>query len=115
MRAAYVHRLNRPCAPRFLWDDDGDNNAHADTDGDGRPLAWERRVARYYYDRLFREYAIADLSRAATTGQIGLRWRTQAEVISGRGQFTCAARGCAAASELVVLSWCVFESFFVFF
>jgi hypothetical protein len=27
-------------------------------------------------------------------GKLGLRWRTEAEVLSGKGQFTCGARGC---------------------
>lgn len=30
---------------------------------DDAPDTWEVRLARRYYDRLFREYAIADLSR----------------------------------------------------
>lgn len=40
---------------------------------------------------LFREYAIADLSRYRE-GKVGLRWRTQCEVVSGRGQFVCGAK-----------------------
>lgn len=35
---------------RFLWDDDD-----ADT--------WEKQFAKRYYDKLFKEYCIADLSR----------------------------------------------------
>ena len=49
------------------------------------------RLAARYYSKLFREYAIADLSRHAE-GRLGLRWRTQAEVVAGRGQFTCGAK-----------------------
>ena len=47
--------------------------------------------------KLFKEYAIADLSRHKE-GRVGLRWRTQ-EVVSGRGQFICGAkvRGCGPA------------------
>jgi hypothetical protein len=60
---------------------------------------WETRLARRYYARLFKEYAIADLSRAAE-GAVGLRWRTKAEVESGKGQFLCGARGCNAAEGL---------------
>ncbi|KAF8060008.1 Fra10ac1 [Scenedesmus sp. PABB004] len=61
--------------------------------------AWGARLARRYYARLFKEYAIADLSRHAE-GRIGLRWRTVAEVRSGKGQFVCGARGCAAVGGL---------------
>ena len=55
--------------------------------------SWEVRLAKKYYSRLFREYCIADLSRYKE-GQLGLRWRAQKEVVSGRGQFICGARGC---------------------
>lgn len=55
--------------------------------------SWEVRLAKKYYSRLFREYCIADLSRYKE-GQVGLRWRTQREVVAGRGQFTCGTRGC---------------------
>lgn len=41
--------------------------------------------------KLFKEYAIADLSRYKE-GRVGLRWRTQKEVVSGRGQFVCGAK-----------------------
>lgn len=54
---------------------------------------WEARLARRYYDRLYREYAIADLSRIEQ-GALGLRWRTQRELVAGTGQFTCGAKGC---------------------
>lgn len=57
------------------------------------------RLARRYYDRLFKEYAIVDLSRW-DTGQLGLRWRTEAEVVSGKGQVLCASSSCAKDSEL---------------
>lgn len=70
--------------------------------------AWEVRLAKKYYSRLFKEYAIADFSRYGPNagggggggGQLGLRWRTQAEVVSGRGQFSCGARGCSERDGL---------------
>jgi hypothetical protein len=43
--------------------------------------------------KLFKEYAIADLSRYRQ-GRVGLRWRTQREVVNGTGQFACGAKGC---------------------
>lgn len=45
---------------------------------------WEARLAARYYERLFREYVICDL-RGYRKGEIGLRWRTEAEVRSGKG------------------------------
>lgn len=41
--------------------------------------------------KLFREYAVADLSRYKE-GKVGLRWRTQQEVVNGAGQFECGAK-----------------------
>ena len=55
--------------------------------------SWSVRLAKKYYSRLFREYCIADLSRYKE-GKLGLRWRTQKEVVAGRGQFICGSRGC---------------------
>jgi protein FRA10AC1 len=90
----------------------------------------ELRLARGYYNRLVKEYAIADLSlaqkrrdderqlardaaehsrgaaerladlRALAPPRIGLRWRTRAEVISGRGQLSCGGRTCAERAAL---------------
>jgi protein FRA10AC1 len=51
------------------------------------------RLAQRYYAKLYREYAIVDLSRYRE-GKIGMRWRTQKEVVAGRGHLTCGARGC---------------------
>eukprot|EP00802_Teleaulax_amphioxeia_P006582 Tamp_06586.p1 GENE.Tamp_06586~~Tamp_06586.p1 ORF type:complete len:431 (-),score=93.83 Tamp_06586:1385-2503(-) len=61
--------------------------------------SWEVRMAVKYYNKLFKEYCIADMSRYKT-GQIGLRWRTQKEVFSGDGQFRCGNQACLAASDL---------------
>jgi len=55
--------------------------------------SWTVRLAKKYYSRLFREYCIADFSRYKE-GKLGLRWRTQREVVSGKGQFSCGTRGC---------------------
>ena len=32
--------------------------------------------------------------------KLGLRWRTEAEVLSGKGQFSCGARGCSETRGL---------------
>ncbi|KAL4419431.1 hypothetical protein ABPG77_006358 [Micractinium sp. CCAP 211/92] len=62
-------------------------------DEDDAADSWEVRLAKRYYSKLFKEYAIADLTRYKK-GRVGLRWRTQREVVSGHGQFSCGATGC---------------------
>ncbi|VVB01099.1 unnamed protein product [Arabis nemorensis] len=55
--------------------------------------SWEQRLVKRYYDKLFKEYCIADMSRYKT-GKMGLRWRTEKEVMSGKGQFLCGSKQC---------------------
>ncbi len=63
---------------------------------------WKVRMARRYYDQLYKEFAIIDLSRCEE-GMIGLRWQTEKEVLCGKGQTSCGARQCISEniSELV--------------
>ncbi|CAA7404154.1 unnamed protein product [Spirodela intermedia] len=61
--------------------------------------SWEKRLVKRYYDKLFKEYCIADMSQYRK-GKIGLRWRTEKEVISGKGQFVCGNRECDENSDL---------------
>ncbi|OWK07587.1 hypothetical protein Celaphus_00008488 [Cervus elaphus hippelaphus] len=53
----------------------------------------EKRLAKKYYDKLFKEYCIADLSRYKEN-KFGFRWRIEKEVISGKGQFCCGNKCC---------------------
>lgn len=62
-------------------------------------VSWETRMAVAYYRRLHKEYAICDLSQYRE-GKLGLRWRTEREVLSGKGQFECGAKGCEERQEL---------------
>lgn len=75
---------------QFVRDDNEDSKTFT---------SWEIRMARKYYDQLFKEYAIADISRYKE-GKIGLRWRTQNEVFSGKGQFVCGVRTCNSSTDL---------------
>ena len=75
---------------RFLWDD------HSDSAGED---SWEVRLAKRYYDRLFKEYCIADLSRYKEN-KIALRWRIETEVVAGIGQFQCGSRKCPEKDHL---------------
>ena len=72
---------------RFLRDDEEDKKAMQGRDG------WKVRMARIYDDQLYKEFAIADLTRYRR-GELGLRWRTEEEVNSGKGQTICASTTC---------------------
>ena len=74
---------------RFLRSDEDDDALSA----------WEARLARRYYDRLFREYCVADLSRCRER-KVGLRWRTATEVKRGKGQFFCGEKRCDEGDDL---------------
>ncbi|XP_067908714.1 protein FRA10AC1 isoform X2 [Heterodontus francisci] len=67
---------------RFLW-----------TEDDEADMTWEKTLAKKYYDKLFKEYCIADLSRYKHN-KFGFRWRMDKEVISGKGQFCCGYKYC---------------------
>ncbi|KAJ0060455.1 hypothetical protein NL108_011900 [Boleophthalmus pectinirostris] len=67
---------------RFLWREE-----------DEEEMTWEKDLAKKYYDKLFKEYCIADLSRYKEN-KFGFRWRTENEVISGKGQFQCGHKRC---------------------
>ena len=77
---------------RFVRDEDNDTALARSS--------WGAQMAIKYYRRLFKEYALADLSRYRE-GKIGLRWRAEREVVSGKGQFECAnTNACDARGRL---------------
>eukprot|EP01119_Soliformovum_irregulare_P023694 TRINITY_DN8328_c0_g1_i1.p1 TRINITY_DN8328_c0_g1~~TRINITY_DN8328_c0_g1_i1.p1 ORF type:complete len:278 (+),score=77.84 TRINITY_DN8328_c0_g1_i1:111-836(+) len=61
--------------------------------------SWEKRMVKKYHDKLFKEYALADMSRYKE-GKIGLRWRTEKEVFVGKGHFTCGNKKCSSKENL---------------
>ncbi|KAF5290895.1 hypothetical protein FQA39_LY14575 [Lamprigera yunnana] len=71
---------------KFLWNDKV-------------PDTWEAQFAKKYYDKLFKEYCIGDLSRYKEN-KIALRWRTEQEVILGKGQFICGNKMCLSKENL---------------
>ncbi|KAK5964566.1 Folate-sensitive fragile site protein Fra10Ac1-domain-containing protein, partial [Trichostrongylus colubriformis] len=75
---------------KFLWNEE-DEAAVA--------TSWEARMAKKYYDKLFKEYCIVDLT-FFKKNKVAMRWRTEAEVRSGKGQFVCGAKKCKADSDL---------------
>jgi hypothetical protein len=68
--------------------------------GQAHPEAtWGERLAARYYNKLLKEYALCDLSRYREL-KVGLRWRTEQEVVVGKGQFECGSLTCKARHEL---------------
>ncbi|KAK4722459.1 hypothetical protein R3W88_012692 [Solanum pinnatisectum] len=63
------------------------------TEEDDMNPSWEQRLVKRYYDKLFKEYCIADMTHYKN-GKIGLRWRTEKEVTSGKGHFVCGNKHC---------------------
>ena len=84
---------------RFIWSEDDLSSA---------TLTWGQRVAKKYYDKLFKEYCIIDLSRY-TENKFGMRWRSEPEVVDGKGQFSCGAKRCPVRGGLT--SWEVLFSY----
>ncbi|CAF1471859.1 unnamed protein product [Rotaria magnacalcarata] len=74
---------------RFLWDDEED----------GPEETWEKRLAKKYYDKLFKEYCICDLSHWQEK-KIAMRWRIDREIVSGKGQFICGEKRCDEKEHL---------------
>lgn len=69
---------------RFVRDEDEDAQ-HMDD--------WRVRDQIRYYAQLYREYVIIDLSH---TDRVGMRWRLEREVLEGKGETICCAKGCPA-------------------
>ncbi|KAL1476648.1 hypothetical protein MTO96_036357 [Rhipicephalus appendiculatus] len=60
---------------------------------------FDKQLAKRYYDKLFKEYCICDLTYYQAN-KIAMRWRTEQELIAGKGQFSCGDRHCKEASGL---------------
>ncbi|KAI8636404.1 folate-sensitive fragile site protein Fra10Ac1-domain-containing protein [Parasitella parasitica] len=76
-----------------------ENHRFVHTDMEEDEMTWGQRVAKKYYDKLFKEYAICEL-KYHKEGRIALRWRTEKEVIIGKGQFVCASTRCDESKKL---------------
>ncbi|KAF9908721.1 hypothetical protein EC991_009531 [Linnemannia zychae] len=76
-----------------------ENHRFLRSDADDQDLTWEKRIAKKYYDKLFKEYALVEL-KYYKEGRIAMRWRNQKEVMRGKGQFTCGNLRCDEAKGL---------------
>jgi len=90
LRATDKDLLRR--AYQFVQDDEEEGGRD-----DGK--AWEKRLVKKYDEHLYKEYCIADLSKYRE-GKCGLRWRTEEEVKSGKGETTCGNQSCDATGTL---------------
>ncbi|KAH8152856.1 uncharacterized protein LAJ45_03082 [Morchella importuna] len=64
-----------------------------ENDNESEEMDEEKRLARSYYQKLYREFAVVELARWKEK-QIAMRWRTKEEVLAGKGQFLCANLSC---------------------
>ncbi|KAI8919685.1 folate-sensitive fragile site protein Fra10Ac1-domain-containing protein, partial [Entophlyctis helioformis] len=62
-------------------------------------VSWQARIASKYYAKLFKEYCLAEMSRFKE-GKIAMRWRSQREVVAGKGQFECGNLNCSSTADL---------------
>ncbi|KAI8361289.1 folate-sensitive fragile site protein Fra10Ac1-domain-containing protein [Mortierella sp. GBAus27b] len=76
-----------------------ENHKFLRSDEDDQDLTWEKRIAKKYYDKLFKEFALVDLKHFKD-GRIAMRWRNEHELFRGKGQFTCGNLRCEEASGL---------------
>lgn len=75
---------------RFLWSERELGEAEQN---------WDAKLAKRYYDKLFKEYCIVDLSQYARN-LCAMRWRVEREVFSGKGQFECGNKHCKSRESL---------------
>lgn len=72
---------------KFLWDNEKE------------PDTWEEKLAKKYYDKLFKEYCICDLTYYKEN-KVAMRWQTEQELLSGKGQFSCGEKHCSETESL---------------
>eukprot|EP00056_Hartaetosiga_gracilis_P007310 m.106696 g.106696 ORF g.106696 m.106696 type:complete len:251 (-) comp12678_c1_seq2:186-938(-) len=73
---------------RFVWDKEDEHN-----------MTKEKQMAKTFHDKLYKEYVIINLSRYKT-GQFGMRWRTEDEVLVGKGEHQCGSTKCEKREKL---------------
>ncbi|KAG0072840.1 hypothetical protein BGZ89_002427 [Linnemannia elongata] len=76
-----------------------ENHRFLRSESDDQDLTWEKRIAKKYYDKLFKEYALVEL-KYYKEGRVAMRWRNEKEVIRGKGQFTCGNLKCNESKGL---------------
>jgi hypothetical protein len=85
-------------------EDDGYYRPNASNNNNGRNREENNekegeRMAKRYENSLYKEFAIPDLSRCDVG--IGLRFRTEKEIVTGKGERICAEKRCAERKNLM--------------
>lgn len=75
---------------KFIIDDDAEEEETSKSDPTS---SWKDRMVQTYHRHLYKTHVIADLTQYKTS-RIGLRWRTEEEVIIGKGVDTCGNKHC---------------------
>lgn len=76
-----------------------ENHRFLRSESDDQDLTWEKRIAKKYYDKLFKEYALVEL-KYYKEGRVAMRWRNEKEVVRGKGHFTCGNLRCNESEGL---------------
>ncbi|KAI9298598.1 hypothetical protein K502DRAFT_339257 [Neoconidiobolus thromboides FSU 785] len=86
---------------RFLPEDEEDEEREEGREEENKESlkTWEKRVYENYNSKLYREYCLANL-KYYKEGKIALRWRTETEVISRKGEKICGNLDCGKKKEL---------------
>jgi len=66
---------------------------------DNLDKSYGNQLAQKYYESLYKEYAICDLSYYKQ-GKIGMRWCTEKEILNGKGRISCANLKCNENTSL---------------
>ncbi|KAH8914900.1 hypothetical protein BT69DRAFT_1325823 [Atractiella rhizophila] len=74
---------------RFIRSEDGASGEGKEGEGD----EWGDRLAKKHYESLYKDWGIVDLKHWKTRA-IAIRWRTESEVLSGKGETRCANVRC---------------------
>mmetsp|Transcript_14574 Transcript_14574/g.17731 ORF Transcript_14574/g.17731 Transcript_14574/m.17731 type:complete len:384 (+) Transcript_14574:69-1220(+) len=69
------------------------NSTESNPTTQSETTTWQDRMVIKYHSHLYKSHVIADLTNYKMK-QIGLRWRTKQEVISGKGFDTCGNKYC---------------------
>ena len=56
-------------------------------------------MAKKYYDQLYKDLVLVDISKVAEK-QVGVRWRTEQEVLLGKGDLICGNLSCNSKTNL---------------
>jgi protein FRA10AC1 len=78
---------------KFIIDDENEQQEEDEQSKSNQKSSWKDRMVQTYHSHLYKTHVIADLTQYKTS-RIGLRWRTEQEVMIGKGVETCGNKHC---------------------